>query len=60
MIEIQTDRGDGQGWVPLVFDTKPDYIDSTPFSAALTRWKYRGIYRGIYRVNDAQVGYGAM
>ena len=51
-LEIQVDRGDGQGWTPLTFDTTPGYNDTHPFPAALTRWKYRA----IYRAGDAQVG----
>jgi len=50
--EIQVDRSDGKGWVVLTFDTTPGYHDSTPFPAALTKWKYRA----IYRVNDAPIG----
>ncbi len=51
-LEIQVDRGLGQGWAPLTFDTTPGYNDTHPFPATLTRWKYRA----IYRVGDAQVG----
>lgn len=50
LLEIQVDRG--QGWAPLASDTTPDYTDTTPFPATLTKWKYRA----IFRVNDAQVG----
>lgn len=50
--EIQVDRGDGKGWVVLTFDTTPGYLDTTPFPTALTKWKYRA----IYRVDDQQVG----
>lgn len=50
--EIQVDRGDGQGWRVLTFDTTPGYTDTQPFPAAVTQWKYRA----IYRVDDAQVG----
>ena len=50
--EIQVDRADGKGWVVLTFDTTPDYLDTTPLPAALTKWKYRA----IYRVDDHQVG----
>ena len=50
--EIQVDRGDGQGWRVLTFDTTPGYLDTTPLPAVLTRWKYRA----IYRVDDAPVG----
>lgn len=50
--EIQVDRGDGQGWRILTFDTTPGYLDSAPAPATLTRWKYRA----IYRVDDAPIG----
>ena len=50
--EIQVDRGDGKGWVVLTFDTTPGYLDTAPFPTALTKWKYRA----IYRVDDHQVG----
>ena len=49
-LQIEVDRG--AGWVPLAVDTTPDYIDTTPQPAALTRWKYRA----IYNVDGAQVG----
>ena len=52
MLELQVDRGGGAGWAPLAHDTTPDYTDTAPFPAALTKWKYRA----IYRVADAQVG----
>jgi hypothetical protein len=52
MCEIQVDRDDAKGWVLLAFDTTPGYIDTTPFPAALTRWKYRA----IYHMDDAPVG----
>lgn len=48
--ELQVDRG--TGYQVLTFDTTPGYTDTTPFPATLTQWKYRG----IYRVDDAQVG----
>ena len=50
--EIQVDRADGKGFVPLAFDSTPGYVDSAPFPAAPTKWTYKA----IYRVNDAQVG----
>ena len=53
MIELQVDRNDGKGYVPLAFDTTPGYLDSYPKPAALTKWKYKG----IYRVGDQQVGH---
>ena len=52
MIELQVDRNDSKGYVPLVFDTTPGYLDTCAQPAALTKWKYRG----IYRVGEAQVG----
>jgi hypothetical protein len=52
LCEIQVDRGTGQGWTPLAFDTTPNYTDTTPFPATPTKWKYRA----IYRVGDHQVG----
>lgn len=50
--EIQVDRSDGKGWTVLTFDTTPGYLDTTPYPAALTKWKYRA----IYRVDDNQAG----
>jgi hypothetical protein len=50
--EIQVDRADGRGWTILTFDTTPGCLDTHPFPAALTRWKYRA----IYRVDDSPVG----
>ena len=52
MLEIQVDRGDGQGFKFLAQDTTPGYTDTAPFPATPTKWKYRA----IYRVGDAQVG----
>ena len=52
MIELQVDRGDGKGFVLLNFDTTPGYIDTAPMPAALTKWKYKA----IYRVGDQRVG----
>jgi hypothetical protein len=51
-LEIQVDRGDGAGWVMLTYDTTPCYNDTAPHPAALTKWKYRA----IYRVGDLRVG----
>lgn len=50
--EIHVDRGDGQGWRILTFDTTPGSIDNAPAPAVHTRWKYRA----IYRIDDAQAG----
>ena len=52
MIELQVDRGDGEGFVLLVFDTTPGFTDPTPLPSTPAKWKYRG----IYRVGDGQVG----
>ena len=52
MCEIQVDRGTGQGFGLLAYDTTPGYIDTQPFPAAPATW----IYRAIYRVGDNQVG----
>ena len=52
LLELQVDRGAGQGWGPLASDTTPNYTDTAPFPATLTKWKYRA----IYRVGDAPVG----
>ena len=52
MIELQVDRNDGKGYVLLAYDTTPGYLDTCPRPATLTKWKYKG----IYRVNDQQVG----
>jgi hypothetical protein len=52
MCEIQVDRGGGAGFVPLCFDTTPNYTDTTPFPATPAKWSYRA----IYRVGDHRVG----
>ncbi len=52
MLELQVDRGDGNGFGPLTFDTTPGYTDTHPQPAALTQWKYRG----IFHVEDTTVG----
>jgi hypothetical protein len=51
-IELQVDRGDGKGYVNLTYDTTPGYTDPTPFPATPAKWTYRG----IYRLDEAQVG----
>ena len=50
MLEIQVDRG--SGWVHLASDTTPNYIDTMPFPANFTGWKYRA----IFHIGDAAVG----
>ena len=52
LCELQVDRGDGKGFVPLAFDTTPGYVDTAPFPAAPVKWTYRA----IYRVGDVAVG----
>ena len=52
MIELQVDRGDSKGFVPLAFDTTPGYLDTCAQPTTPVKWKYRG----IYRVGDEQVG----
>ena len=51
-IELQVDRGDGKGYVLLTFDPTPGYMDTTPLPTTPAKWTYRG----IYRVDEAQVG----
>ncbi len=50
--QIEVDRGDGKGFIPLTIDTTPNDNDTAPFPATPTKWTYRA----IYRVGDAQVG----
>ena len=52
LCEIQVDRGNGQGFGPLVSSVKPGYVDKTPFPAAPVKW----CYRAIYRVGNDPVG----
>jgi hypothetical protein len=52
MIRLEVDRGDGTGFVFLANDTTPGYIDTEPFPATPKKWSYRG----MYMVDDAQVG----
>ena len=42
-VEIQKDTGTGT-WQFLAIDTRPNYIDTTPFPAPSAKWKYRAIY----------------
>jgi hypothetical protein len=50
--EIMVDRGDGKGFVALVMDTTPNYIDTEPFPSKPTIWAYKA----IYRADDKRVG----
>jgi hypothetical protein len=52
LLQIQVNRNDGKGWVDLVFDTTPNYTDTTPFPPAASIWQYRG----IFHANGAPVG----
>jgi hypothetical protein len=45
LCELQVDRADGHGFGPLTSSTKPGSLDTTPFPAARTCWRYRAIYR---------------
>ena len=53
-IELEVDRGDGKGFVPLAFDQMPDYLDQSPLPAEgkTAIWTYRG----IYHLHDERVG----
>lgn len=52
LLEIAVDRGDGKGFVPLAFDTTPNYEDTTPHPATPAKWTYKA----IYHVGDHQAG----
>ena len=52
LLQIQVDRHDGKGFVDLVHDTTPNYTDTTPFPAVLTKWDYRA----IWNVDGAPIG----
>ncbi len=52
MLEMCVDRGDGQGEKFLVTDSTPDYLDTFPQPAALTKWTYRA----IWRIGEDRVG----
>jgi hypothetical protein len=52
MIRLETDRGDGKGFVFLASDTTPGYTDTAPLPATPAKWTYRA----IYIVDDAPVG----
>ncbi len=41
-VEIQKDSG--SGWQFIAVDTRPNYIDTTPFPSPAVKWKYRAIY----------------
>lgn len=52
MCELHVDRGDGQGYRLLAYDTTPCFTDTAPFPDAPARWKYKA----VYRVGDGRVG----
>lgn len=52
LCEIEVDRGGGQGFILLTYDSTPNYTDTAPFPATPTKWTYRA----IYRVGDHRVG----
>lgn len=49
-LEILVDRGNG--YVHLVTDTTPNYIDSTPLPATAQKWTYKA----IFKVGDSRIG----
>lgn len=49
-LEFLVDRG--AGYVHLVTDTTPNYIDGTPLPSTPQKWKYKA----IFKVGDARVG----
>src|SRR3989339_593979 len=53
-IDIYVDRKDGAGFVFLVTDTFPDYLDTFPVPAGVQTavWDYKA----VYSINDEQVG----
>ena len=50
--EIVVDRGDSKGFVALVMDTTPNYIDTETFPSKPTIWAYKA----VYRADDKRVG----
>jgi len=44
-LEIWVDRGDGNDFVKLDVDTKPNYTDTTELPEKAALWKYKAIYR---------------
>ncbi|MBO9702441.1 MAG: hypothetical protein J7604_19680 [Sporocytophaga sp.] len=53
-LDIYVDRNDGNGFIFLVNDYTPDYIDTNPIpdEKEMAIWAYKG----IYRIKDEQVG----
>ena len=52
-LEIWVDRGEGNDFVKLDVDTKPNYMDSTELPEKAALWKYKA----IYRMDDKIVGH---
>ncbi len=54
VLDIYVDRKDGMGFVFLVTDTQPDYLDTFPVPAGMPTaiWDYKA----IYRIGDDMVG----
>lgn len=50
--DLQVDRGDGEGFLLLAYDTTPVHIDRQPFPTVPTKWTYKA----IYRIGDARIG----
>lgn len=44
-LEIWVDRGDGNDFIMLDVDTKPNYTDTTELPEKAALWKYKAIYR---------------
>jgi hypothetical protein len=52
-LEIWVDRGDGNDFIKLDVDTKPNYTDTTDLPEKAALWKYKA----IYRMDDKIVGH---
>jgi hypothetical protein len=52
LCELQVNRNDGRGFVPLTHSVKTGCRDTTPFPAAPVPWQYRA----IYHADGKQVG----
>lgn len=52
MCEIHVDRNDSKGFVPLAYDTNPNYTDTHEQPIAPTKWSYKA----TFRANERRVG----
>lgn len=52
-LEIWVDRGDGNDFIKLDVDTKPNYTDITDLPEKAALWKYKA----IYRMDDKIIGH---